>query len=138
MTVGIVGLGLIGGSAAKAYKANSEHRVLGYNRNPVISEYAVLSGDIDEVMDDNNIGECDFIILSLYPAATIDFMEKKAHLFKKGCLVMDFCGTKRMVCKAGFELAESTDLPLSAVTLWRVLSIRALKMPRPQCSRAPR
>jgi prephenate dehydrogenase len=106
MTVGIVGLGLIGGSAAKAYKANSDHKVLGFNRNTVISEYALLSGAIDEVLDDNNIGECDFIILSLYPAASVEFMENKAHLFKKGCLVMDFCGTKRMICKKGFELAE--------------------------------
>lgn len=106
MTVGIVGLGLIGGSAAKAYKANSDHKVLGFNRNTVISEYALLSGAIDEVLDDNNIGECDFIILSLYPGASVSFMENKAHLLKKGCLVMDFCGTKRMICKKGFELAE--------------------------------
>ncbi len=106
MKIGIVGLGLIGGSAAKAYKENSDHTVLGYNRNNVIAEFAVLSETTDGILNDDNIGDCDFIILTVYPGAAVDFINSKAHLFKKGSLVMDFCGTKRNVCKAGFEAAE--------------------------------
>lgn len=106
MKIGIVGLGLIGGSAAKAYKENSEHTVLGFNRNGVIAEYAVLSGATDGILDDTNIGECDFIIITVYPGAAIKFINDKAPLFKKGALVMDFCGTKRAVCEAGFAAAE--------------------------------
>ena len=116
MRVGIVGLGLIGGSAAKAYKLAAEtnaengiqenYEVLGYNRNSVIQEYARISGVIDDVLDDSNLGSCDLLILATYPAATVDFLERKAPLIGKNTLVVDFCGTKRMVCKAGFAAAE--------------------------------
>ena len=56
MTVGICGLGLIGGSAAKAYKQNTpETRVLGYDKNPTSQSYALLSGMIDAALDEQNV-----------------------------------------------------------------------------------
>ena len=107
MKVGIVGLGLIGGSAAKAYKAQGEkYIVYGYNRNQVINEYAKLSGVIDEYLTDDNIGECDLLILAVYPDAAIEFLKNKSAIISKNTIVIDFCGTKKKICEAGFELAE--------------------------------
>lgn len=107
MKVGIVGLGLIGGSAAKAYKAQGiEYTVYGYNRNKVINDYAKISGVIDDYLTDDNIGECDLIILGIYPDAAIEFLENKSAIISKNTIVIDFCGTKRKICKAGFALAE--------------------------------
>lgn len=106
MKIGIVGLGLIGGSFAKAYKQNSDSRVFGYDIDASAVSYARLSETIDDTLTDENIGECDLIIIALYPGATIEFLREKSHLFAKGCLVIDTCGTKRQVCKVGFECAE--------------------------------
>ena len=44
--------------------------------------------------------------MSLYPEASIEYMEKNAHLFAEKTVVMDLCGTKREICRVGFELAK--------------------------------
>ena len=64
MTVGIVGLGLIGGSLAKSYKRTEGIRVLGWNRNKTIEDFALLSGAIDGKLKMENIGECDLLLLT--------------------------------------------------------------------------
>ena len=40
ITVGVVGLGLIGASFAKAYKENSESTVYGWNRTATVTQMA--------------------------------------------------------------------------------------------------
>ena len=45
MTVGIVGLGLIGGSFAKAYH-EAGHRVLAFDTDQSVFDFAVLSGAV--------------------------------------------------------------------------------------------
>lgn len=106
MKIGIVGLGLIGGSFAKAYKKNSDCVIFGYDVDKTALSYAHLSEIIDEELNDDNISECDMLILALYPDAAIDFLDRKSHLLKKDSLVIDTCGTKRMVCKSGFAAAD--------------------------------
>ncbi len=108
MKIGICGLGLIGGSAAKAYKAqvDKKYTVLGYDANEVVNDYAVLSNIIDGKLNDENISECDLIILAVYPEAAVDFLNKKSEKISRGTMVIDFCGTKKMVCEAGFASAE--------------------------------
>ncbi len=106
MVVGIVGLGLIGGSFAKAYKADKNWKVLASNRSKEIVEIAKLDNKIDDELTDENIGECDLVIIGLYPQATIDYVKKNAKKFKKGAFVIDTCGTKRKVCKALFPIAK--------------------------------
>ena len=105
MTVGIVGLGLIGGSLTKAYKA-AGHRVLVYNRSTSVAEYALLSGDADGLLGEGTVGECELIHLSLYPEASCLWLERNAHLVSKSCLVIDDCGTKKQICDRLFPLAE--------------------------------
>ena len=105
MQIGIVGLGLIGGSAARAYKL-AGHTVLAYDRDEVMLEYAMLCGAIDGELMQEHLGECDLVILALYPKASIIYMEENAAFFGKGKMVIDFCGTKKGICEKGFALAE--------------------------------
>ena len=105
MTVGIVGLGLIGGSLTKAYKA-AGHRVLVWNRTESVADFALLSGDADGKLTDSTIGECELIHLSLYPEASILWLKERAELVSKDCLVIDDCGTKRVICENLFPLAK--------------------------------
>ena len=105
MTVGICGLGLIGGSMAKAYKAAS-HTVLGYDTDEATLGYATLAGICDGVLSENNISECDLIFIALYPMAAIEYLVRIAPLISKNTTVIDLCGTKLKICECGFLLAE--------------------------------
>lgn len=106
ITIGIVGLGLIGGSLAKAFKENSDYRVLGANRSRETLLLAKTVNAIDDELTDENIGECDLLLVALYPQSTIDYIESKKHLISKDTIVMDCCGVKKAVCGPLFAIAE--------------------------------
>ena len=105
MTVGIVGLGLIGGSFAKAYK-EAGHRVLAWNRSQSVLDFALMAGDADAALTEENLSECDLVLLCVYPQAAIDWLTQMAPHVGKKPVVIDCCGTKRVVCAACFPLAE--------------------------------
>ncbi len=105
MIVGIVGLGLISGSMAKAYSAAC-HRVLADNRNKTILDFAILDGAVSAPLDEENIKTCDLILVGLPPEASIGWIEAHAPQIAPHTVVMDLCGTKRVVCSACFPLAE--------------------------------
>ena len=90
MTVGIVGLGLIGGSLAKAYKKDN-HKVLAFDIDEKMLQFAMLEKQVDEVLNNNNIGECDLLLIALYPKASIEYLEKNAELISKSTVVVDCC-----------------------------------------------
>ena len=105
MKVGIVGLGLIGGSFAWAYH-NDGHEVLAFNRTRSVLDFAMLSGAVDGELTEENAGDCDLILVTLFPQAAIDYIDRMGPHFGKKPLVMDCCGTKRVVCSACFPIAE--------------------------------
>ena len=105
MTVGIIGLGLIGGSMARAYK-NSGFTVLGCDTNDVVLSWAKLNGIADENLTKDNIPDCDLILLAITPKSAAKWLEDNAPSIAKTTLVMDLCGTKRYICSVGFALAE--------------------------------
>jgi len=108
MVIGIVGLGLIGGSFAKALKSNTNHKVLGYD----ISQKAILESKlynaIDGEIDENTVTECDIIFVALYPQATSDFIKMFADKFKKSCIIVDCGGIKRKICEECFKIAKDS------------------------------
>ena len=106
MKIGIAGLGLIGGSMAKAYKFYTDNEVFGYDKDEASFKRAVLVGAVDGRLDDHTIGECDVLIVALYPGSAVDFVVKNADKIKKGATVIDCCGVKGNVCKILFETAE--------------------------------
>ena len=105
MKVGIVGLGLIGGSLAKAYKA-AGHQVLAHNRSRSTLDFAMLSGAVDEELTKENISDCDLVLVAVYPQAAIDYLKEMGPYIGKKPIVIDCCGTKRVVCEACFPIAE--------------------------------
>lgn len=104
MNIGVIGLGLIGGSLAKAIKKNTTHTVLGKDINEETMKKATLTGAIDGELTD--ISLADLLIVSLYPSATVKFIEENADKIKKGAIVTDVSGVKKSVCDKLFPLAE--------------------------------
>lgn len=106
MTVGIAGLGLIGGSCARAYKMEG-HSVFAHDLNESMLSFAILDGAVDAPLTKENIGQCDLVLVALYPLAAIEFIRENAPYFSKDAMVIDLCGTKRTVCEACFEIAKA-------------------------------
>ena len=105
MTVGILGLGLIGGSLARAY-TKAGHIVLACEKDGSILDFARLYGAVSEPLTQNNIQSCDLILLSVYADASASWLEASAHLISKKTLVIDCCGIKTDICKRCFPLAQ--------------------------------
>lgn len=109
MKVGIVGLGLMGGSLAKAISFGTEHTVWGTNRSPEAVQKALFVGAIEKELTKEDLSSCDLVIISLYPQASIDYIKENAHFFKKDAIVMDISGVKRYVCDALYDTAKEND-----------------------------
>ena len=105
MTIGILGLGLIGGSLARAY-AKSGHQVLAAELDRQILEFGKLAGAVTDELDHSNIGSCDLILLSVYASASAAWLEENAAHISPNALVIDCCGIKKEICNCGFSLAE--------------------------------
>lgn len=105
MIAGIVGLGLIGGSFAKAYKT-AGHTVYAFDTDRSVLEFAQISGDIDGELNKTNLSGCDVVLICIYPAAAERYLIDNADDFKTKPIVIDCCGTKREVCSVGFDLAK--------------------------------
>jgi len=105
MKIGIVGLGLIGGSFAKIYKTDG-HIVYGFDTDDAISSFAQLSGVIDGGLDEQTIGQCDAVFIAVNPGDAVAYLEKAAPDIAKDAIVIDCCGVKRFVCSRCFPLAQ--------------------------------
>lgn len=104
MIIGIVGLGLIGGSAAKAFKA-AGHAIYAYDINEGVTGFAQLEGVVDGGLTVGNIQRCDLLLLTATPKASAGYLERNAKFISSKTLVIDFCGTKKMICELGFALS---------------------------------
>lgn len=105
MKIGIVGLGLIGGSLAKAYK-RSGYEVLGTDRDDIVTQYAKMAHAIDDELNDGNMGDCNMILVAIPPVGAVKWIKENAAKISKKTIVIDCCGTKRVVCKSCFETAD--------------------------------
>ena len=88
MTVGILGLGLIGGSMARAYR-KAGHRVLASDTDGQMLSFAKLAGAVSGELTGENIPECDLILLCVYPEASAAWLEKHGAEIAKTALVLD-------------------------------------------------
>lgn len=105
MNVGILGLGLIGGSMARAY-ALAGHTVFAADLDENTLSFAMLSGAVYGKLDEQTIPGCDLILLAIYPGGCAEWLEHNARLVRPEALVMDLCGIKQEVCNRCFPLAE--------------------------------
>lgn len=112
MCVGIVGLGLIGGSFARAYRS------LGVTVYALDTDRDTMDASMIETveapLDNASIPSCDLIILAAYPQACLEWLEEHAEILgrisdpdtSRGPIVIDTAGVKEAVCARAFELAR--------------------------------
>ena len=106
----IAGLGLIGGSLAKALGKHTACRVTGADRDPEVLRAAAGRGAIAGRAEDEDFQKADLLILCLPPRAEIDFLREHASLLRPGCIVSDTCGVKAAVCPALSRIAAERGL----------------------------
>ena len=105
MTVGILGLGLIGGSLARAY-ALAGHSVYAADRDESILAFAQLAGAVEAPLTPENLPDCDLILLAIYPEGSANWLAENARHISPNALVLDCCGVKQEICEKCFPLAE--------------------------------
>ena len=105
MNVGILGLGLIGGSLARAY-ALEGHSVYAAEKDTQMLSFAMLSGAVHGVLEEDTIPGCDLILLAIYPEGSAAWLEANAPFISRETLVIDCCGTKETICSHCFPLAQ--------------------------------
>lgn len=94
-TVIVAGLGLLGGSMAKALKRYTNYTVYGWNRTRSVAETALAEHAIDGIADDETFARCDLLIPVLYPESTIQFLREHIPLMKNGAQIVDLVGVKQ-------------------------------------------
>ncbi len=106
MKIGIVGLGLIGGSLGRAIVNKTNDKVYAFD----LDERAMTTGKLLNAyhfeLDDKSVKDLDVIFFSLYPNALEASLEQYAPKLKKGCLIVDCCGNKRRVTAQMKKLAS--------------------------------
>ena len=83
MKIAVVGLGLIGGSFAKAFSEQKNVTLYCLDRDETTIARARLERAMDDVLTKDNIGECDYIFVALYPKATEEFLREYAPFISK-------------------------------------------------------
>ena len=106
-TVIVAGLGLIGGSMAKAIRKYTDCRVLGWNRTRSVAEQALSEGAIDAVAEEADFAACDMLLPALYPRAALSLLERVIPRMKAGAQVVDLIGVKSAVVERVAPLAKS-------------------------------
>lgn len=106
MNVGIVGLGLIGGSMAKSIKARTAHTVFGSDLDGETMTLARMCGAIDAPLTDGNLPQCDLILVAIRPGAAIEWVRRHADGIAKSSILVDLCGVKRVVVDGIAPIAE--------------------------------
>ena len=100
MIVGIVGLGLIGGSMAKSIKNRTAHTVYGADLNAETLTMARMCGAIDAPLTAENLPECDLVLVAIRPGAAVEWVRRNAEHISKSAILVDLCGVKRTVVEA--------------------------------------
>lgn len=103
--VGIIGLGLLGGSLAKALKEYTEYEVVGYARRQEVCDAAIQDGVVKAAWTEVEplIKNSDIIVFSLPPDTNARLFTETAHLFRPGQVVTDVSSAKENFVRAVYE-----------------------------------
>lgn len=112
--VGIVGLGLIGGSFARAYHAAGIEVLAADTDDDTLS--AAKVDVVNGTLDDETIPTCDLIVLAAYPSACVAWLKEHAETLAAatdktemtGPVVIDTGGVKRAICDDAFRIADAS------------------------------
>ena len=105
MNVGILGLGLIGGSLARAY-SKAGHRVFAADSDESILCFAQLSGVTAGNLTNDTISQCQLIFLAIYSDDCIKWLESHGQYIDPKAIVIDCCGIKKILCDRCFAIAN--------------------------------
>ncbi len=96
--IGIVGLGLMGGSLGLALKKLSPHfRLIGLDHNPTHTTQALELGLVDKVIDSlEALSHCDVIFLAI-PVDGIIAISKELKDIDEKCTIIDLGSTKEKI-----------------------------------------
>ena len=101
LTYGIIGLGIMGGSIAKAIRTNIGGTIYALDKNQDSLKAAIKQHIIDKSFTVSQtkemLGECDFVFVCLYPHATLDFLRKHRGDYKTGAVITDISGVKSLL-----------------------------------------
>lgn len=106
MKIGIIGLGLIGGSLAKTFLKHTDHTVLGMDMSLRVMQKAKLLQATHDELTEDNLGQCDMLIIATWPGGAVEYVRSHAEVIKKGATVIDVCGVKRAICEPLWQIAE--------------------------------
>lgn len=105
-TVGIVGLGLIGGSMAKTIKKRTLCKILAFDKNVETMRLAKDDGTIDGELSRKNLAECDLVMIAIYPGAIIEWVKEHKDYFGESTILVDLCGIKRDVVNSLLPISK--------------------------------
>ena len=97
MNIGLIGLGLIGGSFGRTLTKKTSHKVFGYDINESVMVKAEMINVFHEKLTKENAGCLDMLIVSIYPEGFASAVEEFLPYLKKGAVVTDFCGVKGII-----------------------------------------
>ena len=106
MKIGIIGLGLMGGSLGKTLKKLGGYEVYGYDISETTMLKADMLGAINGELNLETAKDIDMLIVSLYPSSFLSSIEKYLPILKSGAIITDFCGIKRQTMSEMRELAK--------------------------------
>lgn len=108
--VGIIGLGLMGASFGRVLVRNG-YEVFGADRSEGVMQKALLAKAYVEPLTKENAGEIDLLVIAIFPRDFEKAVREYLPYLKKGAILSDFCGNKRVVAEAMRRLAaERPDL----------------------------
>ena len=105
MKVGILGLGLIGGSLARAY-TKAGHTVFVCDKDTQMLSFSILAGVVHGELNAQSIPQCDLILLAIYAGGAAEWLKENAAIIRQDTTVIDCCGIKKQICDVCFPLAQ--------------------------------
>lgn len=107
----IVGLGLIGGSMARALEGFPGYDRIGVDVSEPTLRYAVENGVVDRAEPDpvRALAEGDLVLLCMHPRGIVSFLEEHRDHFKPGAMVTDVCGIKGAILEAARVLPDTVS-----------------------------
>lgn len=96
MNIGIIGLGLMGASFAKAWSTN--HTIIGFDQDNTVIDKATNDGVIHHAATSVSdvIAQADVLFICLYPQVTKDLIIEVQSQFRDGMIVCDIAGVKSL------------------------------------------
>lgn len=110
MNIAVIGLGLIGGSFCKAISKRTEHSCFGIDINTNTISSAIEQGAIKKSITPTELKDMDFVIVSLHPQQTIEFVIENADNFKPNSIIIDTCGVKTEIVQKATELLAKNNV----------------------------